>query len=84
MRLDYRSNMAPKYPMSKRKHIVILEADPFGLDVNVSVQAPVGERLDRSFERYQIARQYADGLTKLNGWVLIDRLGCDPVMAGSI
>ncbi|ASK87005.1 hypothetical protein [Sphingorhabdus sp. SMR4y] len=69
--------------MAKRKHIVVLEADTFGLDVNVSVQpAPVGERLDRSFELYQIARQYAEGLTRHNGWVLIDRLGCEPVMAG--
>jgi|GEM_PF-5936417 len=69
--------------MVKRMHIVILEADPYGLDFNVSIQrAPVGELLDRSFERYQVARQYAEGLTKPNGWVLIDLLGCDPVMAG--
>lgn len=64
-------------------HIVILEADQFGLDIEVKVEpAPVGETLDRSFERYQIARQYADGLAELNGWMLVDRLGCDPVGAG--
>ena len=65
------------------QHIVILEADQFGLDIEVKIEpAPVGETLDRSFERYQVARQYAEGLTKLNGWILIDRLGCDPMMAG--
>lgn len=70
-------------PELKHSRIVIIEADQFSLDIDVKIEPmPVGEILDRSFERYQIARQYAEGLTKLNGWVLVDRLGCDPMLAG--
>ncbi len=70
--------------MPETNHIIELSADPFDLHVEVSITpAPVGEILDRSFERYAVARQYAEGLTELNaGWILIDRLGSDPVMAG--
>tara|TARA_R110000824_G_scaffold69794_5_gene179630 strand:- start:1656 stop:1865 length:210 start_codon:yes stop_codon:yes gene_type:complete len=68
--------------MCENQHIIELSADPFDLHVDVSITpAPEGETLDRSFERYAVARQYADGLAKLNGWLLIDRLGCDPVGA---